>query len=309
MKRNAYFFSLILLALGLGSCVGTDFVDEPLGPIPSRLELSHVSLTLLEGESQQLSAQVIASDESLLNEPVNWSSRNTAVATIDPAGLLVAGTEGQTWIDVFSQTLEDSILVTVSVDPEALASITITNSNNQLSIGDMLQLEVELSATNGTILTDKVVTWISSNPEVCSVNDSGLVTALADGMTQVTASSEGISSLPFNLMVGGDSLTRMGTFQGLNGYSVEGTAVLDRSGDQAKVVFNDDFRSQSGPGLYVYLSPNANNVTGGISLGELKATTGTQEYPIPSSVNPDDFDHVLVYCQPFRVPFGTANFQ
>lgn len=309
MKRNAYFFSLILLALGLGSCVGTDFVDEPLGPIPSRLELSHVSLTLLEGESQQLSAQVIASDESLLNEPVNWTSRNTAVATIDPAGLLVAGTEGQTWIDVFSQTLEDSILVTVSVDPEALASITITNSNNQLSIGDMLQLEVELSATNGTILTDKVVTWISSNPEVCSVNDSGLVTALADGMTQVTASSEGISSLPFNLMVGGDSLTRMGTFQGLNGYSVEGTAVLDRSGDQAKVVFNDDFRSQSGPGLYVYLSPNANNVTGGISLGELKATTGTQEYPIPSSVNPDDFDHVLVYCQPFRVPFGTASFQ
>lgn len=309
MKRNAYFFSLILLAVGLGSCVGTDFVDEPLGPIPSRLELSHVSLTLLEGESQQLSAQVIASDESLLNEPVNWSSRNTAVATIDPAGLLMAGTEGQTWIDVFSQTLEDSILVTVSVDPEALASITITNSNNQLSIGDMLQLEVELGATNGTILTDKVVTWISSNPEVCSVNDSGLVTALADGMTQVTASSEGISSLPFNLMVGGDSLTRMGTFQGLNGYSVEGTAVLDRSGDQAKVVFNDDFRSQSGPGLYVYLSPNANNVTGGISLGELKATTGTQEYPIPSSVNPDDFDHVLVYCQPFRVPFGTASFQ
>lgn len=309
MKRNAYLCSVILLALGLGSCVGTDFVDEPLGPVPSRLELSHASLVLLEGESQQLSAQVIASDESIVNAPVEWSTRNSAVATIDAAGLLMAISAGQTWIDVFAETLEDSILLTVSVDPEALASITITNSINQLSIGDMLQLEVELSATNGTILTDKEVSWASSDPEICSVDESGLVTALANGMTQIIASSEGVSSLPFNLMVGSDSMSRMGTFSGLNGYSVEGTAVLERSGDQAKVVFNEDFRSQSGPGLYVYLSPNANNVTGGISLGELKATTGMQEYPLPSSVNPDDFDHVLVYCQPFRVPFGTANFQ
>ena len=309
MKRNAYFFSLILLLLGISSCIGTDFVDEPLGPVPSRLELSHVSLILLEGESQQLSAQVIASDESILNASVDWSSRNTAIATVDPAGLLMAISAGQTWIDVFSETLEDSILLTVSVDPDALASITITNSLSELSIGDMLQLEVELSATNGTMLTDKVVTWASSSPDICSVDANGLVTALANGMTQITASSEGVISLPFNLMVGSDSMSRMGTFSGLNGYTVEGTAVLERSGDQAMVVFNEDFRSQSGPGLYVYLSPNANNVTGGLSLGELKATTGTQEYPIPAGVNPNDFDHVLVYCQPFRVPFGTASFQ
>lgn len=309
MKRSVYLFFWLLLTLGLAGCLGTDFVDEPLGPVPSRLELSHTSLILLEGESQQLSAQVIASDESMLDVPLNWISRNPSIATVDPGGLLRAVSAGQVWIDVFTQTLEDSILVAVSVDPEALASITITSSQTDLAVGDTLQLEVELSNANGVLLTDKVITWQSTNPDICSVNDSGLVIALASGATQIIASSEGVSSLPISLMVGAESLSRSGTFRGLNGYTVEGAVVLERSADEASVVFQSDFRSQNGPGLFVYLSPNADNVSGGINLGSLQTQSGTQTYSIPANVNPDEFDHVLVYCQPFRVPFGTANLE
>ena len=307
MKRNSFFLFLTLLTLS--SCIGTDFVDDPLGPVPSVLELSHTSAALLEGETLQLSAQVIASDESLLDGTVSWSSNDPAIATVDPTGLLTAVSAGQTWIGVYSQTLQDSVLVTVSNDPEALVAVTITNSPTELSIGDVLQLEVELRATNGTLLTDKVVTWESSNPEVCSISDEGLATALTNGVTQIIASSEGLSSLPFTLMVGSDALSRSGTFQGLNGYSVAGTAVLERSADQASVQLESDFQSQSGPGLYLYLSPNPNNVNGGINLGSLQATSGAQTYALPTNANPDDFDYVLVYCQPFGVPFGTAHLE
>ena len=307
MKLNTYLFFSILLTIS--SCIGTDFVDEPLGPVPSLLELSHASLILLEGESQQLSAQVFASDGSMLEAMVNWDSRDPSIATVESTGLLTAVASGQVWIDVFTQTLEDSVLVTVSVDPEALASITITTSPMNLSIGETLQLEVELSNANGMSLTDKVVTWSSTDTDICSVDDNGLVTALANGAAQITASSEGVSSLPISLMVGADSNSRSGSFRGLNGYSVEGTAAIERAADQTMVVFESDFRSQSGPGLFVYISPNATNVTRRVSLGELKAQSGAQSYPIPDNVDPDDFDHVLIYCQPFRVPFGTANFQ
>ncbi|MEM9717718.1 MAG: DM13 domain-containing protein [Bacteroidota bacterium] len=307
MQRPSYFLSLILLALA--SCIGTDFVDEPLGPVPSRLELSDASLSLIEGESQQLSAQVIASDDNPLDVTVSWNSRNPTVATVDPNGLLMAVSAGQVWIDVASQTLEDSLLVTVSSDPEALASITITTSEMNLIVGDTLQLEVELRNADGDVVMGKVLTWESTQPDICSVDEKGQVIALANGITQVTASSEGISSLPTPFMVGSDSLSRSGTFRGLNGYNVEGTAIIEGATGQAMLVFDSDFRAQNGPGLYVYISPNATNVTGGVSLGELKAQSGTQTYEIPANVNPDDFDHVLVYCQPFRVPFGTAEFQ
>ena len=307
MQRPIYFLFLILIALA--SCIGTDFVDEPLGPVPSRLELSNRVLTLIEGEIQQLDAQIIASDGSSVDGTVNWSSRNPSIATVDPSGLLTAVATGQVWIDVLTQTLGDSLLITVSADPNALASITIITREMNLTVGDTLQLEVELRNASGVEVNDKEISWLSSDPDICSVDDRGQVIALANGTTQITASSEGINSLPIPLMVGADSLSRSGSFIGLNGYSVEGTAILERSAEQAVLVLDDDFRAQNGPGLFVYLSPNSTNVTGGISLGELKAQSGRQTYDIPDNVNPEDFNHVLVYCQPFRVPFGTAEFQ
>lgn len=308
MKQHAYFLTLILLAFS--SCITTDFVNEPLGPVPSRLELSHASLILLEGESEQLSAQVISSDESVMNDAsINWSSRDPSIATVDASGLLMALAAGQVWIDALTPELEDSLLVTVSADPDMLASIVITSSRMDLSIGETLQFEAELSNANGMILTDKEVMWTSTDPEICSVDETGLVTALANGTTQIIASSEGINSLPIPLMVGSDSLSRMASFEGLNGYNVVGTATLERSADEAILAFADDFQTSNGPGLYVYLSPNANNVNGGVNLGKLEATSGAQSYEIPSNVNPEDFDHVLVYCQPFRAPFGTAEFE
>lgn len=307
MKRYTDYLFLILLALS--SCIGTDLVDEPLGPVPARLALSHETLVLLEGESQQLSAQVIASDESVLDISVSWSSRDPLVASVDTTGLLSAVAEGQVWIDVQSPTLTDSILVTVSIDPEALASISITNTETNLAIGDSLQLALELRNANGVLLSDKVIMWESSDPAVASVDATGLVIALANGNTQISASSEGLSSLPIAITVEPATSSRSGTFQGLNGYTVQGTAVLERTGGEAKVIFNEDFRSQNGPGLYVYISPNATNVSGGVSLGMLKSTSGMQSYDIPDNVDLDNINHVLVYCQPFRVPFGTANLE
>ncbi|MEM6263393.1 MAG: DM13 domain-containing protein [Bacteroidota bacterium] len=304
MKRQTYFYSLILLFMT--SCIGTDLVDEPLGPVPARIELSNSSIVLLEGESQQLSAQVISSDDSSLEKEISWSSRNPSIATIDAAGLLNAVAEGQVWIDVLTETLSDSLLVTVSANAEDLASVTITTAPMELAIGDSLQLEVELTSASGTAIFGRPVTWNSSDPNICSVNNNGLVIALANGTTQIRATSEDINSLPVSLMVGAPSLTRGGTFRGLNGYTVSGTATIERSADRNVVVFSNDFRTQNGPGLYVYISPNATNVSGGINLGNLQATSGTQTYPIPDNLDPESFDHVLVYCQPFRAPFGTA---
>ncbi len=61
--------------------------------------------------------------------------------------------------------------------------------------------------------------------------------------------------------------------------------------------------------MYIYLSPEEEGVSGGVNLGELKSTSGAQTYAIPASVDPADFDYVIIYCQPFGVPFGTATLE
>ena len=310
MKQYLYLFPIALLLLS--SCIGTDFIDEPLGPVPTRIELSNSSLVLLEGETQQLSAEVIASDESTLDIPVAWSSRDGAIASVSDDGLVEAVAEGQVWVDVTTQTLADSVLVTVSADLEALASIEISGSQSDLFVGDSLQLSVVMRNANGDVLTGKDVTWESTSPTVASIDENGLVSAIDTATTEITATAEGLKSLPYSLMVeemGADTMVRMGSFTGVNGYSVQGTGTLISTADSAVLRFESDFQTQNGPGLYVYLSPNANNVNGGINLGELKATAGEQSYTLPASANPEDFDYIIIFCQPFRVPFGNANLQ
>jgi len=301
--------NIICTLILLSGCIGTDFVDEPLGPVPSRIEFAQRSINLIEGSTQQLDADVIASDGNAIDVMLSWASRDPAVATIDDEGLLTAIAAGQVWIDVSAQILKDSLLVTISVDPDALASITITSSRTNLIIGDTLQLRAMAQNANGNIMDINSISWFSEDSTVCTVDNTGLVVALSNGRTQITAISEGISSLPYAIMVGGEDMTRSGMFMGLNGYSVSGTATLQLSADGNTLLLGSDFSSQNGPGLFVYLSPNANNVTGGVNLGSLKSASGSQTYEIPDSVDPSDFDHAIIYCQPFSVPFGTAQLQ
>ena len=58
----------------------------------------------------------------------------------------------------------------------------------------------------------------------------------------------------------------------------------------------------------MYLATSATSVTGGAMLGPLEMTTGAQLYTVPEGVNLATYDFVIVYCQPFGVPFGFGEF-
>ena len=129
------------------------------------------------------------------------------------------------------------------------------------------------------------------------------VTAVAPGVASVSASDDLLTSAPFEITV--STGARTAEFRGANGYNVSGTAELD----DAELVFADNFRTQSGPGLYVYLSNSSNGVGGGVELGKVKANSGEQSYEIPEGVLSSDFRYVIIYCKPFGVPFGVGDFE
>ena len=67
-------------------------------------------------------------------------------------------------------------------------SVSVNPTSKELTIGETLQLSATVSPSEAT---RKEVTWSSSNSSVASVNASGLVTALSEGTTTVTASADG----------------------------------------------------------------------------------------------------------------------
>ncbi len=75
--------------------------------------------------------------------------------------------------------------------------------------------------------------------------------------------------------------------------------------DNKQVLYLKQFKTDAGPDLKVYLSKDlAGSLF--ISLGELKAFSGDQEYVIPMNVNKSDYKYVLIWCQRYSVLFGSA---
>jgi hypothetical protein len=95
----------------------------------------------------------------------------------------------------------------------------------------------------------------------------------------------------------------------------EGAATIYELPDGSRVLRLEDFQVTNGPQLHVILTrgvptnildreASANH----LDLGALKGNIGSQNYKIPSDVNLDEFQAVVIYCVPFSVNFTTAAF-
>jgi hypothetical protein len=97
-----------------------------------------------------------------------------------------------------------------------------------------------------------------------------------------------------------------GTFVGQAGHSVAGRAVVLDS-DDGRVLVLEDLDAENGPDLQLYLSPSAEgSVDGGRRIEALRGNQGTQLYQLPADLDLGALPHVVIWCDRFSTPFGTA---
>jgi uncharacterized protein YjdB len=77
--------------------------------------------------------------------------------------------------------------------PEAVAAIAIGGAS-PLTIGQSEQLTATLTAADGRILSNRVVTWSSSDPATASISQTGNLSALKAGSPTISASAGGTTS-------------------------------------------------------------------------------------------------------------------
>lgn len=75
--------------------------------------------------------------------------------------------------------------VTTAPIPPVVRSVTVTPTNVPMNVGDKVTLAASVNADAG--ITDRTVTWSSSDATIASVDANGLVTALKVGTTSVKA--------------------------------------------------------------------------------------------------------------------------
>ncbi len=97
---------------------------------------------------------------------------------------------------------------TVTAPPLPVASVEVNpGSTVTLWQGDVRQFSATPRAADGTPLSDRTITWSSTDPLVAGVDASGKVTAHREGMTLILATSEGRSGSATVRVTGGQLYT------------------------------------------------------------------------------------------------------
>lgn len=134
------------------------------------------------------------------------------------------------------------------------------------------------------------------------------VAAVVDDPTPTTSAPESVAPAPESTLAPSSAAREVGrgTFVGQAGHRVEGTAVVVERGDGLLLVL-PELDAENGPDLQLYLSPESGgSVDGGTYLAPLKGNQGTQSYELPAGVDLARLDNVVIWCERFSVPFGTA---
>lgn len=158
----------------------------------SEVRVTPANSTLIVGGSRTLSAQPrSASGTVITGRTVTWTSGAPGIATVSSSGEVSAVSPGTAVIAATADGV--SGLATVTVQPRAIATVTITPVGPETTVAQQAQLTATLRDASNAILTQRLITWSSSNEAVAFVSSNGLVVGVGAGSAVITATSEGVS--------------------------------------------------------------------------------------------------------------------
>jgi uncharacterized protein YjdB len=165
-------------------------VQQEAAAIPvTGVSLSPERLTLGVGQEQTLTAEI--SPTGAANKAVTWASSNTTAATVDDQGMVSALAVGSAIITVTTEDggHTDACAVTVQQEagPIAVTGVSLNPKMLSLAVGQNGMLTLTVAPPQAA---NKAVTWTSSDTSVATVDDQGMVSALAEGEATITVTTE-----------------------------------------------------------------------------------------------------------------------
>lgn len=146
------------------------------------VKLDHSTLAMTVGATQQLKASTLPADA--VAKSITWSSSETAVASVSESGLVTAEGVGEATITVNADGKTATCIVTVS--PKGVEEVTLDKSFLEMIRGEEAQLTATVLPEDAE---NKTVAWSSSDENIATVDDKGLVRAIAIGEAVITAAA------------------------------------------------------------------------------------------------------------------------
>ncbi len=191
-KHLAHLAAALAVTLLFGAAAGplsavaaapTAILDEENTAAESRLNQSWLDMEI-EYDDLNPVYQLYLSSAAPDDWVYQWYSTNPAVATVDRNGLVTAQKPGKATIvaNTYTTTLRCDVTVVSNV-----GRVTLNKERLYLEdIGGTAALKASVAVENGDAVP---ITWTTSNPAAATVDPFGLVTAVGDGETVITATT------------------------------------------------------------------------------------------------------------------------
>ncbi|MDH6363254.1 uncharacterized protein YjdB [Enterococcus sp. PF1-24] len=155
----------------------------------SKLKIHPDAKELFVDEEWQLLPEFTPSNPS--NRDLKWSSNNVDIVTVDAnTGLIKTKKAGTAVITAVTQdgtAIEAKATITVKNRTVHANDVTVTPSYRELPIGQTEKFEATVSPEDAA---NKNVKWSSSDEKIAKVDETGKVTAIAEGVATITVTTE-----------------------------------------------------------------------------------------------------------------------
>lgn len=163
----------------------TDTIEVEVILLPSSIWFLRDKQVLAGHVDDTIQLEFSYSPVDATGEGISFSSSNEDVATVDDNGLLTIVGPGTTEIIVTNGDVSDEMNAEIRIAADSIKlsdeEIVIDTYNGE----ETFQLSAELIPGNAY----ENISWSSSNPEIVTVDENGLVTAVGTGTADVTATN------------------------------------------------------------------------------------------------------------------------
>lgn len=151
------------------------------------ITLNQTEEKLTVGDRLQLIATILPED--VTNKQIRWTTGNESIATVSDEGIVIVTGAGETVITAFTTdgtNLSAQCHITAEPATVFAESISLNIQEGEVYIGRPIQLVATILPTD---VSTKGASWTTSNPDVATVNEIGVVNGIAEGEAIITATT------------------------------------------------------------------------------------------------------------------------
>ncbi|MGY3902533.1 beta strand repeat-containing protein [Aeromonas lusitana] len=276
--------------------------------IATKISVIPPTTALAKGLSLQLQAIATFSDDTTkdVSTQASWLSNNPTVLSVDNKGKITALDVGDATVIATIQGITGQ--TTVSAVNLAVSQIQIIPATVQLAIGTTTKLTaIATFADQSTQDISTQAAWLSSNPAVATVDNTGLVTGVAAGSVTLSATLLGVTATT-SIQVNNASVTALQVIP-----AVSTIALGTKSQLQAIATFSDgstqDVSTQaqwSSSNPVIASVDSQGKVTGnGIGQASITATLGSVSRSVSITITNAIATSLQVIPPTASLPVGT----